>query len=103
MSHTGRGERETPHCKVYETKNCSVSTGNSDLKTLQGPSLKKQKNEVLGSSDMPKEVQKRIHSFPPCKHCSSLPNTGSHFGVECFVILLYISVVNRVESYFPTD
>lgn len=52
-------------------------------------------------------VQKRIFSFLPCKNCTSLPNTGSrfceYFGVECFVLLLHISVVSRFESHFPTD
>lgn len=48
-----------------------------------------------------------VQKIPPCKHCSSLPNTGSRFcecsGLECFVMLLYISVVNMLERHFPTD
>lgn len=100
-------ERQTPHCKVYETEGTAVSAEGFQTYRLFRDLLWEKKEKKLGSSDMLEGVQKRILSFLPCKHCSSLPNTGSHFceyfGVECFVMLLYISVVNRFENHFPTD
>lgn len=48
-----------------------------------------------------------IQKNSPLQVLLILPITGSlfseYFRVECFVMLLYISVVNRFESHFPTD